>query len=153
MLEIPLVLGPYKFIDEDGNVLDDPDRGMAGVMLKDAEVDIVFPVDVQIDSQNIGGPSAGLMFALEIINVLSDEDITHGRRIAGTGTIDSDGVVGAIGGIKQKTYGAIDAGAEYLLVPSNNYADAVEAAGDDIEVVEVATLQDAMTFLASLPAA
>ncbi len=153
VLEITLVLGPYRFVDDDGNVLDDPDRGMAGVMLDDAPVDVVFPVPVDIDSQNIGGPSAGLMFTLEIINALTEEDITQGRRIAGTGTINSDGEVGAIGGIRQKTYGAIDAGAEYILVPSNNYADAVDAAGDDIEVVEVATLQDAMTFLASLAAA
>ncbi|MCP3995648.1 MAG: PDZ domain-containing protein [bacterium] len=152
-LDIPLVLGPYRFIDEDGNVLDDPDRGMAGVMLADAPVDVLFPVDVKIDSQNIGGPSAGLMFTLEIIDTLTDEDLTHGRRIAGTGTIDANGVVGAIGGIRQKTYGAIDAGAEYILVPSSNYADAVDAAGDDIEVVEVATIQDALTFLASLAAA
>lgn len=152
-LNIPLVLGPYRFVDEDGNVLDDPDRGMVGVLLSNADVDIVFPIEVDIDSQNIGGPSAGLMFTLEIIDVLTDEDITHGRRIAGTGTINSDGEVGAIGGIRQKTYGAIDAGAEYLLVPSGNYEDAVDAAGDDIVVVKVATIQDAMTFLASLTAA
>ncbi len=152
-LDVPLTLGPYRFIDEDGNVLDDPDRGMVGVMLADAEVKIVFPVDVKIDSQNIGGPSAGLMFTLEIIDALTDDDLTQGRRIAGTGTIDADGTVGAIGGIRQKTYGAIDAGAEYLLVPSANYPDAVDAAGDDIVVVEVATIQDAMTFLASLSTA
>ena len=153
VMDVPLVLGPYRFIDEDGNVLDDPERGMVGVMLDNADVDIVFPVDVKIDSQNIGGPSAGLMFTLEIIDALTDEDITKGRRIAGTGTINSDGEVGAIGGIRQKTYGAIDAGAEYILVPSGNYEDALDAAGDDIVVVEVATIQDAMTFLASLAAA
>jgi PDZ domain-containing protein len=153
LIDIPLVLGPYRFIDEDGNVLDDPDRGMAGVMLKDAPVDVIFPVDVQIDSQNIGGPSAGLMFTLEIINDLTEEDITHGRRIAGTGTINADGEVGSIGGMRQKTFGAIDVGAEYLLVPTGNYDEAVDAAGDDIEVVQVATIQDAMTFLASLAAA
>ncbi len=152
-VEIPLVLGPYRFVDADGNVLDDPDRGMAGVMLSDADVEVIFPIDVEIDSQNIGGPSAGMMFTLEIINALTDEDITHGNRIAGTGTISRDGVVGAIGGIKQKTFGAIDAGAQYILVPANNYEDAVEAAGDDIEVVRVETIQDALTFLASLAAA
>ena len=152
-LDITLVLGPYRFVDEDGNVLDDPNRGMVGVMLTDADVEVVFPVDVDIDSQNIGGPSAGLMFTLEIIDALTEDDLTQGRRIAGTGTIDADGNVGAIGGMKQKTYGAIDAGAEYLLVPANNYDEAVEAAGDDIVLVKVATIQDAMTFLASLSAA
>ena len=152
-LDITLVLGPYRFIDEDGNVLDDPDRGMVGVMLTDAPVEVVFPVDVEIDSQNIGGPSAGLMFTLEIIDALTEDDLTQGRRIAGTGTIDADGNVGAIGGMRQKTYGAIDAGAEYLLVPANNWDEAVDAAGDDIELVKVTTIQDAMTFLASLSAA
>ncbi len=152
-LDVPLVLGPYKFVDESGNELDDPDRGMVGVLLENADVEILFPVDVQIDSQNIGGPSAGLMFTLEIIDALTEEDLTQGRRIAGTGTINSDGEVGAIGGIRQKTYGAIDAGAEFILVPDGNYDDAVDAAGDDIEVIRVATIQDAMTFLASLSAA
>lgn len=152
-LDILLVLGPYKFIDENGNVLDDPDRGMAGVMLTDAPVEVVFPVDVVIDSQNIGGPSAGLMFTLEIIDALTEEDLTQGRRIAGTGTIDADGNVGPIGGMRQKTFGAIDAGAEYLLVPVDNWDEAVDAAADDIVLVKVATIQDAMTFLASLSAA
>jgi len=152
-LEVPLVLGPYRFVDEDGNVIDDPDRGMAGVLLMDAEVEVIFPVDVVIDSSNIGGPSAGLMFTLEIIDELTEEDITHGYRIAGTGTIDADGEVGPIGGMRQKTFGAIEAGATYLLVPSGNYLEATEAAGDDIQVVEVATIDDAMAFLNSLGAA
>ncbi len=151
--DVDLVLGPYRFVDEDGNEIDDPDRGMVGVLLADAPVEVVFPIPVDIDSQNIGGPSAGLMFTLEIIDTLTEEDITRGRRIAGTGTIDADGNVGAIGGMKQKTYGAIDAGAEYLLVPEGNYDEAVKAAGDDITVVRVATLEDAMTFLESLSAA
>ena len=149
-LDIPLVLGPYRYADEDGTVVEDPDRGMAGVMLTDAAVEVIFPVEVDIDSQNIGGPSAGLMFTLEIIDELTDEDITHGFRIAGTGEINADGEVGAIGGMKQKTYGAIDAGADYLLVPVDNYDEAVEAAGDDIKVVKVGTIEDAMAFLNSL---
>ncbi len=149
-LDVPLVLGPYRYVEEDGTVVDDPNRGMAGVMLTDAEVHIVFPVNVEIDSQNIGGPSAGLMFTLEIIDELTEQDITHGHRIAGTGTINADGEVGPIGGMRQKTFGAIAAGAEYLLVPSDNYQEAVEAAGDDIKVVEVTSIDDAMAFLNSL---
>ncbi|MGA9597112.1 MAG: S16 family serine protease, partial [Acidimicrobiia bacterium] len=90
---------------------------------------------------------------LEIIDELTAEDITHGHRIAGTGTINADGVVGPIGGMRQKTFGAIAAGAEYLLAPSENYLEAVDAAGDDIKVIEVANIQDAMTFLDSLGAA
>ncbi|NND04388.1 MAG: hypothetical protein HKN91_16550, partial [Acidimicrobiia bacterium] len=121
-----------------------------GVLLTSGPTETVFPVDIVIDSQNIGGPSAGLMFALEIMNQLTDEDLTSGRSIAGTGTIDREGVVGAIGGIKQKVFGAIDAGADYVLVPANNYDDALEAAGDDITVVSIATIEDALSFLDTL---
>jgi PDZ domain-containing protein len=149
-LDIPIVLGPFLATDEDGNLIDDPDRGMVGVLLTDAATETVFPVDITIDSQNIGGPSAGLMFALEIMNQLTEEDLTKGRAVAGTGTIARDGSVGAIGGIKQKVFGAIDAGAEFVLVPSSNYPDAVEAAGDDITVVEVATIDDALAFFETL---
>lgn len=152
-IDIGLVLGPYKFIDEDGNTVEDPERGMVGVMLSDANVDVIFPIDVSIDSRNIGGPSAGLMFTLEVMDELTEQDMTHGRRIAGTGTIDPDGNVGPIGGIRQKIFGAIDAGAEYVLVPAGNYDEAVVAAGDKIEVVKVANIQDALTFLKSLGAA
>jgi PDZ domain-containing protein len=148
--DVTVVLGPYRAEDEDGNIIDEPERGMVGVLLTNAETDTVFPIDIEIDSQNIGGPSAGLMFTLEIMNQLTEEDLTKGRAIAGTGTISRDGRVGAIGGIKQKVYGAIDAGADYVLVPSSNVPDALEAAGDDITVIEVATIEDALSFLETL---
>ena len=123
---------------------------MVGVLLTSGPTQTVFPVDIEIDSQNIGGPSAGLMFTLEIMNQLTDDDLTKGRAIAGTGTIARDGTVGAIGGVKQKVFGAIDAGAEFVLVPAANFPDAVEAAGDDITVIEVATIADALDFLEAL---
>lgn len=145
-----IVLGPFMATDEDGNLIDDPDRGMVGVLLTDAETETVFPVDVTIDSQNIGGPSAGLMFTLEIMNQLTEDDLTKGNAIAGTGTIARDGTVGAIGGVKQKVFGAIDAGAAFVLVPADNFPDAVEAAGDDITVIEVATIADALDFFETL---
>jgi len=149
-LEIPIVLGPYRSVEDDGDIVVDESRGMVGVMLGDAPVELVFPVEVEIDSRNIGGPSAGLMFTLEIMDELSADDLTGGHRIAGTGTIDQDGVVGSIGGVRQKVYGAIDAGADFVLVPSNNYDDALTAAGDDIEVVAVGTIDDALSFLETL---
>lgn len=149
-LEIVLTLGPFRAEDDDGNLIEDPDRGMIGVLLGNADVEIIFPVDVDIDARNIGGPSAGLMFTLEIMNQLSEEDITRGHRIAGTGTIKQDGAVGVIGGVRQKVFAAIDAGAEYVLVPAGNIEDAREAAGDDITVVEVAEIDDALAFLDSL---
>lgn len=147
---VEVTLKPFRFVDDDGNVSEEPDRGMVGVLLLDGPADIVFPVEVDIDSQNIGGPSAGLMFTLEIINQLTENDLTRGRRIAGTGTINADGIVGPIGGVRQKVYAAIEIGAEYVLVPAGDYDDALEAAGTDIEVVRIETIDDALTFLEEL---
>lgn len=148
--EIEVVLGPYRAVDENGELIEDMDRGMVGVLLATHNLNTIFPIDVQIDSRNVGGPSAGLMFALEIIDSLRDDDLTRGARIAGTGTIQPDGTVGAIGGVVQKVYGAIDIGAEYMLVPAGNYDDAVTAAGEDIQLVRVATLADALALLETL---
>jgi PDZ domain-containing protein len=139
--DVEIVLGPH---------VDDPMRPMVGVLLGNNEPIIEFPVVVDIDSQNIGGPSAGLMFTLQIMDQLTDDEITKGYRIAGTGTIGKDGTVGAIGGIRQKVYGAIDAGALAVLVPAANFDDAVDAAGDDIQLVRVETIDDALAFLESL---
>ncbi len=149
-LTVEVTLKPFRFIDDDGVVQEEPERGMVGVLLVNGPTEAEFPVDVEIDSQNIGGPSAGLMFALEIMNQLTEEDLTRGHRIAGTGTIAADGTVGAIGGVRQKVFGAIDVGAAYVLVPAGNYEEAVDAAGDRIVVVRVATIDDAVTFLESL---
>jgi PDZ domain-containing protein len=126
---------------------DDPNRGLIGIFLTTA---IEFPVDVDIDSGNIGGPSAGLMYTLGIMNLLTPDDMTKGHRIAGTGTIRFDGSVGPIGGVRQKVYAARDAGAEYVLVPADNYDDALEAAEGDIEVLSIATIDDALRFLDAL---
>jgi PDZ domain-containing protein len=140
-LNVDLVLGQH---------VDDPTRPMIGVLLDNNEPIVEFPVEVIIDSQNIGGPSAGMMFTLQIMDQLTEGEITHGDRIAGTGTIARDGTVGSIGGVKQKVFGAIDAGARAVLVPAGNFDDAVEAAGDDIEVVRVETIEDAVAFLETL---
>jgi len=117
------------------------------VLLDNNEPIIEFPIDVTIDSQNIGGPSAGMMFTLEIMNQLTEQDLTGGQRIAGTGTIALDGTVGAIGGVTQKVNAAIDAGAVVVLVPAGNYDNAVAAAGDKIVVVRVETIDDALAYL------
>ena len=114
----------------------------------------IFPIDVDIDSSNIGGPSAGMMYALAIINVLTPEDLTHGLRIAGTGTISTNGDVGPIGGVRQKVVGATQSGAQYILVPEANYEEALTAEIEGAEIVAVATIDDALDFLAGLePAA
>ncbi|NNK91535.1 MAG: hypothetical protein HKO87_03805, partial [Acidimicrobiia bacterium] len=128
---------------------DDEERPLIGILVGNAG-DFVFPVDVEIDSRNIGGPSAGLMFTLQIIDELTPQELTRGYRVAGTGSIDSEGNVGAIGGVRQKVFGAIEQGVDYVLVPSANYEDAADAAGDDIDVVSVDTLGDALAFLETL---
>jgi len=138
VLDVDIVLGVHT---------DDPSRPMVGVLLDNNVPIIDFPVDVETDTQNIGGPSAGMMFTLEIMNQLTEQDLTDGRRIAGTGTIARDGTVGGIGGVQQKVYGAIDAGAVVVLVPASNYEDALEAAGDKIAVVRVETIDDALEYL------
>ena len=131
---------------------DEPDRGFIGVYLDTLNRRAEFPIDVEIESGNIGGPSAGLMYALGILNLLTEDDLTRGYQIAGTGTIQDPqtGSVGPIGGIRQKVFAAIDSGAEIVLVPEGNYEDALDAAGDDVTVVSVGTIDDAIGFLESL---
>ncbi len=107
-------------------------------------------VQVEIDSQNIGGPSAGLMYALTVIDLLSDDDLLEGFVIAGTGTIDSNGNVGPIGGIRQKLVAAEREGATYAFVPEGNWDVAQSAPLDHLQLVKVATIQDALDFLATL---
>lgn len=109
------------------------------------------PVWVQITPRNImGGPSAGLMFTLAAYDALIPEDLSGGRRIAGTGTVDAGGQVGAIGGVVQKVAAAEAAGADYFLVPVANAAEARQAA-QHVTVVEVASVQQAIAILRMLP--
>jgi PDZ domain-containing protein len=123
---------------------------MVGVVFDTANLELDLPIDVEIDSRNIGGPSAGMMYALTIIDLLTEGDLTKGHRIAGTGTIRFDGTVGPIGGVRQKVFAARGIGAEFVFVPVDNYPDALTAASEDIEIVQVATLQDALDFLDAL---
>ncbi len=109
--------------------------------------------EVKIDAEEIGGPSAGLMFSLEIYNQLSEEDITKGHNIAGTGTIDEKGNVGPIGGIDKKVVAADNAGAEVFFAPTgsdDNYKLAKKTAediGTDMEIVPVDSFDDALIYL------
>ncbi len=109
------------------------------------------PFPITIQAGNVGGPSAGLMHTLAIIDTLTPGEMTKGHVVAGTGTIQYDGTVGNIGGIRQKVVGAEAAGAEYMLVPAGNYDEALTAERDHIELVPVTNLQDAIDFLDSLP--
>jgi PDZ domain-containing protein len=123
---------------------------MVGVVFDTLNLSLNLPVDVDVDSRNIGGPSAGMTYALTLIDLLTPEDLTKGRVIAGTGTIRFDESVGAIGGVRQKIFAARAIGAQIVFVPTANYESALTAAGDDIEIVPVDTLQDALDHLEAL---
>jgi Lon-like protease len=105
-----------------------------------------FPFGVTMSSGDIGGPSAGTLWALGLYDLLTPGDLTGGRTIAGTGTISPDGTVGAIGGVQDKIVTAKREGAQVFLVPTANYADAKEVSGD-LPLVPIATFQDALDFL------
>ena len=112
-----------------------------GVYL-DVAVDL--PLDVSFNLSEVGGPSAGMMFALGIIVRLTEGDLAGGASIAGTGTMSYDGRVGAIGGIAQKMAGAARDGAEYFLAPSSNCEEVLGAIPDGLSVVSVSTLEEAL---------
>ncbi len=103
---------------------DDPKASAVRVSIQAAGYDFPFDVDVKLD-QNIGGPSAGLMFAMGIYDVLTPGSLTGGKAIAGTGEIDGEGNVSPIGGIQQKLVGAQGDGAKLFLVPADNCAEAL----------------------------
>jgi Lon-like protease len=109
-----------------------------------------FTLDIPID--NIGGPSAGLMLALGIVDKIKSEDLTGGKVIAGTGTIDAAGAVGAIGGVPQKLVAAREAGAIFFLTPKDNCAEAVANAQPGLPLVRVGSLDEALTALEAIRA-
>jgi Lon-like protease len=123
---------------------DDPPRAVMGILI---EQKFEFPVDISIDAGDVGGPSAGLAFALDIYDELG-EDIDEGRKVVVTGALDEDGIVLPIGGIEQKTYAAHEADADLFLVPDRNAADARRYA-EDTEVVAVSTFDEALSILTS----
>jgi PDZ domain-containing protein len=118
----------------------------------EAAVDYQFPFTVSIELQNVGGPSAGQMFALGIIDKLTPGALTGGASIAGTGTITSAGAVGTIGGIRQKMYGARHAGATWFLAPAGNCDEVVGHVPDGLRVVAVRTLDDSVAAVQAIGA-
>ncbi|MEO7125775.1 MAG: PDZ domain-containing protein [Nakamurella sp.] len=108
------------------------------------------PFSIHISLEDIGGPSAGLMFTLGIIDRLTPGDMTGGKFIAGTGTMGLDGNVGAIGGITFKEVTARAAGADYMLVPAENCAEARTAIPDGLTLVKVHTLTDALSAVSMI---
>jgi len=122
-------------------------RAIVGIV-PDETVDPPFTIDIRLD--DVGGPSAGLMFALGIVELLTPRELTGGAFVAGTGTIDNEGNVGPIGGIQQKLIAAREAGATVFLAPAANCADAARATPEGLRVVRVATLDDAVDALDAL---
>lgn len=120
------------------------DRAIVGIQ---AGTDHTFPFEIDITLADVGGPSAGLMFSLGIIDKLTPGKLTGGEFIAGTGTIDDDGAVGPIGGINMKLVGARDAGARYFLTPDDNCTAAASDTPDGLTLVRVKTLDDAKKSL------
>jgi PDZ domain-containing protein len=111
-----------------------------------------FPFTVKFSVGDIGGPSAGMMFALGIIDKLTSLDLTGGKFIAGTGEIEVSGKVDPIGGIQQKMVGARDAGATIFLAPASNCPDVKGAIPAGLQVVKVSTLSQAVTYLQDIKA-
>ena len=109
--------------------------------------DYDFPIDVTIQLNNVGGPSAGMMFALGIIDTLTPGELNGGEQVAGTGTITADGQVGPIGGIRQKMWGALDAGADWFLAPEANCDEVVGHIPGDLRVFSVEDLDDSLAVL------
>ena len=125
------------------------DRGILGVGIYSEPVGAI---KVRINLADVGGPSAGLMFTLAIIDKLSPGSLTAGKHIAGTGTMDYDGTVGPIGGITHKLLAASRAGAKYFFVPAKNCAEAVSAQHKGVTLVRVTTLHSALDALAQIRA-
>ncbi|MBP2378253.1 PDZ domain-containing protein [Microbacterium phyllosphaerae] len=117
---------------------------LIGVTLR---TDYDFEVDVTLQLDNVGGPSAGMMFALGIIDTLTEGELNGGENVAGTGTIEADGTVGPIGGIRQKLYGARDAGADWFLAPSSNCDEVTGHVPDGLTVISTSTLEESLDAL------
>ena len=126
------------------------DQAFLGVQMRSRDFRLDFPFDVEIDTGDVGGPSAGLAFTLATLDVLTEGELTGGVKVATTGTIGLRGAVGPVGGVVQKTAAAKRADAEVFLVPRAEYEAARDAAGSDLRVEPVDTLEDALDVLADL---
>jgi len=116
------------------------------ILTKDQRFDL--PFEVSIESGDIGGPSAGLAYTLGVLDALTPGELTGGKKVATTGTMEIDGTVGNVGGVAQKTAAVRAAGAEYFLVPPDEYQEALSHAGSDLKVMKVGSLSEALAALA-----
>ena len=124
--------------------------GCLGVELGTRGQEFDLPFEVSIDTQGIGGPSAGLAFALALLDQLTPGELTGGKKVAVTGTIDIDGMVGDVGGVRQKTAAVRASGADVFLVPPGEFAFAKARAGKKLQVIAVRNLDEALAALGSI---
>ncbi|GAA3033291.1 PDZ domain-containing protein [Kitasatospora albolonga] len=122
----------------------DSDRAVVGIRPR---VNHTYPFKIEIGLQDVGGPSAGLMFALGIVDKLTPTDLTGGTFVAGTGTITDEGKVGPIGGISMKLIAARDKGAQYFFTPADNCAEASKNTPEGLRLVKAETLDSALKSL------
>lgn len=133
-----------------GSRPDDESKALLGVSMGTRDTQFDLPVSISIDSQDVGGPSAGLALTLGIMDKLTPGSLTGGTRVAATGTVDLDGNVGVIGGIQQKTFLVDRAGLDVFLVPADEAEDARRYAGPNLKIIGVRTIDEALAALAEL---
>jgi PDZ domain-containing protein len=152
-IELEVVpLGATKAVEVEARLGErpgEPGKPMLGVTVADRAT-YTFPIDIEIDTGRVGGPSAGLAFTLAILDRFTPGSLTGDARVAVTGTIEVDGSVGPVGGVRHKAAAAIREGATVFLVPRDELAEARKAAGDRLKVVPVDTLDDALAELRRL---
>lgn len=129
-----------------GRRTDDPTKAALGVQPVD-KLTYSYPIDIRIDTEKVGGPSAGLAFTLAILDRLTPGSLLGKERVAVTGTIELDGSVGPVGGVQHKARAAISQGAKLMIVPPDEYALAKQTAGKRLHVERAATLDQALAIL------
>jgi Lon-like protease len=128
--------------------VDGTGRGRLGVAIETAATELRLPFEVALaEGTRIGGPSAGLMVALTVYDLLSEEDLLSGRVVVGTGSITADGQVGAVGGVAEKAIAAGEYGADVMLVPMSQLEQARSTAPEGLRVIGVETFEDALVAL------
>ena len=132
---------------------DNPGQPMVGFVPDTYKRTLDLPFDIEIHTEGTGGPSAGVMYALTLIDLFTADDLVAGNIVAGTGTISPDGRVGAIGGVRQKVVAAQNAGARHVLVPQPNFEDAMTVKRDNVEIHPISSISEAVHILQEIPAA